>query len=338
MDKTEKRLCFYCSLLIAITLNSTKLLALRENGIMAHYWHFNLYEFSFQLLYSFCFTCLFLYGNVYYKLWLPVNRSKYLFYGVAYMAVIFAAMVIGGAIQRNFFSDKLQQQDLYWSGYFSRFMIGAALSGIVIKIMLLMRESREKTRENAQLKTAYLQAELELLKGQLDPHFLFNSLSSLSGIIREDPVLAQHYVGQLSKVFRHSLQRSGNNLVTVADELAIAKAYGELLTMRFEKAFQLDINISDEYLGAMIPHLSIQLLLENAAKHNIATLKKPLIVSIYVENGCLVVSNNLQELKIPENSPGIGLANLNGRCKILMGKEVDIVKSTGTFTVKLPLN
>src|SRR5271156_4263057 len=173
MDKTEKRLCLYCAMLLAITLNSTKLLSLRENGILAHYWHFNLYEFLFQLIYGFCFTYFFLYANIRLNLWAPAKRSNYFFYTTGYIAVILLAMLIGGVLQRNFFSDKAQQVNLYWGGYFSRFMIDGILSGIIIKILLLLREGREKTRENAELKSAYLEAELELLKGQLDPHFLF---------------------------------------------------------------------------------------------------------------------------------------------------------------------
>ena len=236
-------------------------------------------------------------------------------------------------------SYQLQDQlpGLFWGGYFSRFMLCGLLVGIVVKIILLIRESREKSRENEQLKSAYLEAELELLKGQLNPHFLFNSLSSLSGIIRENPAMAQHYVGQLSKVFRYSLERSGNSLVSVADELNMIKAYGQLLVMRFEKAFELDIAVDDTYLEAKIPHLSLQLLLENAAKHNMATLKKPLIVKVYRSGGCLVVSNNLQPLTLPESSTGIGLANLNQRFNILMGREIEITKTANEFLVKLPV-
>jgi len=338
MDKTERRLCLYCAMLIAIMLNSTKLLALRENGILAHYWHFNLSEFLFQLLYSFGFTYLFLYINVYYDLWSPSQRRRYVLNAFIYVAIILFGMLIGGTVQRNFFSDKLQRINLFWSGNFSRFAIDGILSGIVIKILLLLRESRQKGRENAELKSAYLEAELEVLKGQLNPHFLFNSLSSLSAIIREDPQLAQHYVGQLSKVFRYSLQRLGANLVSVESELNTAIAYGQLLTMRFEKAFQLAIQVDGQYMQAKMPHLSIQLLIENAAKHNQTTLKKPLVVSVYAEGEYLVVSNNLQEVKSKEEGSGIGLANLNNRFKILINSEIAIVKTDTDFAVKMPLS
>jgi len=336
MDKTEKRLCLYCALFIALILNSTKLLALRENGILAQYWHFDLAEFAFQMIYSFGFCYGFIYLNLRGNQWINGSKLKYFLTGLQYFGLLMLGMLLGGIIQRHI-SDKTQLKQLFWSGYFSRFITAGMLTAIVVKIVLLLREGRQKTRENEQLRSAYLEAELELLKGQLNPHFLFNSLSSLSGIIREDPALAQHYIGQLSKVFRYSLQQSRANLVTLGDELGMIHSYGELLTMRFEKAFKLQINIDKPWFKATIPHLSLQLLLENAAKHNIATLKKPLKVQLYISGGYIMFSNNLQQVSVPENSTGIGLSNLNERYKILMGREIEIIKTDADFIVKLPL-
>lgn len=336
MDKTEKRLCLYCALFIAIILNSTKLLALRENGILAQYWHFDLSEFIFQLLYSFGFCYWFIYLNLRNNQWVHGSRVKYFITGLQYFGLLVLGMLVGGIIQWQI-SGKTQLRQLFWSGYFSRFMAAGLLTAIVVKIILLMREGRRKTRENEQLRSAYLVAELELLKGQLNPHFLFNSLSSLSGIIRENPELAQHYVSQLSKVFRYSLQQSGDNLVTLGSELDMIRSYGELLTMRFEKAFKLEIKIDSPWFKTRIPHLSLQLLMENAAKHNIATLKKPLKVQLCISGGFIIFRNNLQEVNVPENSTGIGLANLNERYKILMGREISIIKTDTEFIVKLPL-
>jgi len=336
MDKTEKRIALYCALFIAIILNSNKLLALRENGIMAQYWHFDLYEFLFQILYCFGFCYLLIWINLKPGLWTQNSVLRNIFNGLKYTLFLIFGMLVGGIIQRRI-SDGFQLKGIFWGGYLSRFMGVGLLAGIVVKIILLIREGQQKSKENEQLKSAYLEAELELLKGQLNPHFLFNSLSSLSGIIRENAQLAQHYVGQLSKVFRYSLQQSGANLVTVGDEIAMITSYGELLTMRLEKGFKMEINIDQSFLKAQIPHLSLQLLLENAAKHNIATLKKPLKVNVFISGGYLTVRNNLQEMPTPESSTGIGLANLNERYKILMGREIEIIKSDDYFTVKLPL-
>ena len=217
MDKTEKRISLYCALFIAIILNSSKLLALREGGIMAQYWHFDLAEFIFQMVYSFCFCYMLIVINLKPGVWANKSVGKYVVICLQFFGILVLGMFIGGIFQRHFLSDQTQLKQIFWGGYFSRFAAAGLLIGIVIKIILLIREGRQKGKENEQLKSAYLEAELELLKGQLNPHFLFNCLSSLSGIIREDAQLAQHYVSQLSKVFRYSLQQSGADLVTVSE-------------------------------------------------------------------------------------------------------------------------
>ncbi len=111
-----------------------------------------------------------------------------------------------------------------------------------------MREGKRGETENESLKKAYMAAELELLKEQMNPHFLFNSLSSLSGVIREDPALAQKYVRELSNVFRYALAHSKDNLVTVGDELIMLRSFSQLISMRLEGAFRLDINITEPFL------------------------------------------------------------------------------------------
>ena len=339
MDKTEKRICWYSSLLIALLMSGPRFLALRENGIVARYWHFNFAELLFQVCFMLGYCYLMFNLNLKPGGTFSVYRDKkqYFLYVLYNVLLMLGCCLIGGIIQRHLFTDE-QLRGLYWSGYFTRSLLSALLTGIIIKIILLIRESKIKEQENAQLKTAYLEAELELLKEQLNPHFLFNSLSSLSGIIREDPAKAQHFIGHLSKIFRYALTQSGTHLVTLEEELAMIKSYGELLTMRFEKAFQLDLTISDIHQGLRLPHLSLQPLLENAAKHNSATLAKPLTVKISMEDNWLVVSNNLQQIARPENSTGIGLANLNSRFRILMHREIEIVKTADCFSVKLPLS
>lgn len=338
MDKTEKRISLYSSLLIGLLMCSPKFLALRGQGIIAHFWHFNLAELILQAALNVGVCYLLFYLNLRNtNAGLVIMQGKkqaewYLFNVV----VVIVSCLLCGIIQRQLFmSDQLKA--VYWSGYLSRFFLSAAFDGILIKIILLMRESKQKDKENNQLKTAYLEAELELLKEQLNPHFLFNSLSSLSGVVREDPEMAQHFINHLSKIFRYALVRQHDHLVTIAEELTMIKSYGQLLKMRFEKAFRLETDVEKQYLDYTIPHLTLQPLLENAAKHNSASITKPLKVYIYIEEDYLVVKNNLQKIAEPENSTGIGLANLNSRFRILMHKEIEIKKNKESFIVKLPL-
>ncbi|PWK69966.1 histidine kinase [Mucilaginibacter oryzae] len=338
MDNTEKRICLYSSLLIGLMVNSGKLLALRENGIVAHYWKFNLAEWCFQAFYNAAFCCLIFYLNIKPGGYLSVYRDqkRYWAYLFCNALVALVSLVTGLIIQRAWFGYDGVPGGLA-AGYFTRFGISCILIVILIRIVFLLRQTRQKDLENARLKTAYMASELELLKEQMNPHFLFNSLSSLSAIIAEDPAMAQKYLKELSNVFRYALVRTKVNLVTVANELTMLRSFAQPVTMRLEKAFRLNINVDSAYLSYQLPHLSLQPLLENAVKHNAATLNDPLVVNIYVFNGLLVVSNNLQPISSPENSTGIGLANLNERFKIMTGREIEIIKTADDFIVKLPL-
>ncbi len=201
--------------------------------------------------------------------------------------------------------------------------------------MLLIREAGKHERENELLKNSYMKAELEILKDQMNPHFLFNSLSSLSAVVRESPALAQRYIMHLSRVFRYALERPENNLVTLGDELRMVDSFGQLLKMRFEDSFRLEVNVDSRFLNYRLPHLSLQPVLENAAKHNAATLECPLVVRILVEDDWIIVINNLNPMEAESN--GTGLLNLSERFRILMRQEIIIEKQADVFLVKLPL-
>src|ERR1700744_2789670 len=132
MDKTEKRLCLYCALFIAIILNSTKLLALRENGILAQYWHFDLAEFIFQMVYSFGFCYLFIYLNLKPGLWTHGSTQRYILTALKYFGLLLLGMLVGGITQRAI-SDHTQLRGLFWSGYLSRFIAKGIVGPIVGK-------------------------------------------------------------------------------------------------------------------------------------------------------------------------------------------------------------
>lgn len=338
MDKNERRICGYSSLLIALMVNSPKLLALRENGLMAQYWHFNPFELLFQFAFN-LFFCGLLFGvNLRRGKWLSSYREKekYFFYTISNFLVFCALFIIGTVLQRLFFPDR-QLPRLMFSGAFFRLGLSAILTAIIIKIILLMRNSSSIAAENQQLKNTYLASELQLLKEQMNPHFLFNSLSSLSAVVRENPQQAQRYIRDMSAVFRYALVGSHTDLVTLADELAMLRSFAKLISMRLEDAFELKINIADAYLPIKIPHLSLQPLLENAVKHNAATPERPLLVAIEAKGDQLIFSSSLWEIPTPEESNGMGLANLNERFRIMLHHEIEISCSDTHFIVKLPL-
>ncbi|WP_282050145.1 2TM domain-containing protein [Maribacter aquivivus] len=180
-------------------------------------------------------------------------------------------------------------------------------------------------------------AKFDALKNQLDPHFLFNSLNVLTSLIEEDPMQAQKFTTSLSKVYRYVLEQKSKNLISVDEELKFARTYVRLLKMRFEDSIIFEI--PDEALNpeAKIVPLSLQLLLENAVKHNVVTSSKPLHIRIYEENDYLYVVNNLQEKQVVKKSSGVGLQNIRQRYAILTKKEMQIFKTDKEFKVRLPM-
>ncbi|CAG4997340.1 hypothetical protein DYBT9275_01749 [Dyadobacter sp. CECT 9275] len=338
MDKNERRICGYSSLLIALMVNAPKLLALRENGLMARYWQFNPFELLFQFAFTLFFCGLLFSVNLRRNRGLSLYREskQHVRYVVSNFLVFCVLLILGTVLQRLLFPDR-QLPRLIFSGAFFRLGLSALLTGIIIKIILLIRDAGSIAAENQQLKNAYLASELQLLKEQMNPHLLFNSLSSLSAVVGENPQQAQKYIRDMSAVFRYALAGSHQDLVTLSDELTMLRSFAKLISMRLEDAFELKIDMADTYLPIKIPHLSLQPLLENAVKHNAATPERPLRVTIVVQDDQLIFSNSLWEMPTPEASHGMGLANLNERFRILLHREIDISRSDTHFIVKLPL-
>lgn len=180
-------------------------------------------------------------------------------------------------------------------------------------------------------------ARFDALKNQLDPHFLFNSLNVLTSLIEEDPKAAQKFTTSLSKVYRYVLEQKNKDLVTVDEELDFARTYVRLLKMRFEDSLDFEIPEKSSNPEAKIIPLSLQLLLENAVKHNVVTSSRPLRLRVHEENGMLVIKNNIQEKSVVRKSSGVGLQNIKSRFSILTDREVQINDANKEFSVKLPM-
>jgi LytS/YehU family sensor histidine kinase len=197
---------------------------------------------------------------------------------------------------------------------------------------------KEKIKETERLRSENIQSQFEVLKNQVNPHFLFNSLNTLITIIPENPPLAVQFAEKLSSVYRYILQNKDKELVSLQTELDFAKAYIFMLKIRFGENFQVNIQIPDKYLQNAIPPLTLQMLIENAIKHNIVSTEKPLILEMYVEKGdVLLVRNNFQKKKVGEQSTHLGLANIKNRYKYLTDKHVDVIATQVIFEVALPL-
>jgi len=200
-----------------------------------------------------------------------------------------------------------------------------------------MHQLRDSVEETEKLKRENLSAQLNALRTQVNPHFLFNNLNTLSSLIPENPKHAVDFVQQLSKVYRHILEVKDEKSISLKDELEVLNAYTFLLKTRFDKNLNVNINIPVEKLQKRIVPLSLQILMENAIKHNIVSSDKPLHIDVFTENGSLVISNNLQIKNQVNESTGIGLDNIRNRYKLLSDAPVKVTANDTNFTVSIPL-
>lgn len=194
---------------------------------------------------------------------------------------------------------------------------------------------KEIVKESTKAETAT--AKFESLKNQLDPHFLFNSLNVLTGLIEENPENAIDFTTSLSKIYRYVLEQKDKEVVPIQEELIFAKTYINLLKLRFENSidFELDQSLIND--GEFIVPLSLQILLENTIKHNIVSEQKPLKIKIYKQDNNLIVENTLQPKDSIKDSTGIGLKNIISRYQLISNREVNIEKNQEVFQVQLPI-
>ncbi|MBL0012221.1 MAG: histidine kinase [Flavobacterium sp.] len=180
-------------------------------------------------------------------------------------------------------------------------------------------------------------AQFESLKNQIDPHFLFNSLNVLSSLIEENPENAQRFTTSLSKIYRYVLEQKDKELVPLEEELAFAKTYMNLLKMRFENSISYELPENYDFPEAKVVPLSLQLLLENTIKHNVASEQKPLHIKIYLEDNYLIVENNLQKKEVLQDRRGVGIQNIVDRYAIISERKVLIEEGIEFFKIKIPI-
>lgn len=190
--------------------------------------------------------------------------------------------------------------------------------------------------ENSQLKINRLQKELAQLKNQLNPHFLFNALSSLKSLMRADPQIAESYLMKLSEFLRVSIGQT-NDVVSLQDELFLCNDYIDLQKMRFQDGLIYETEIDPNSLHNRIPFFALQSLIENSLKHNVVSLMNPLTIRVEVKGSNLTIINNIQALLTEEASSKTGLQNLNERMKIQTGQPIVIDKNQHYFKVQLTL-
>ncbi|MBN8856089.1 MAG: hypothetical protein BGO55_16505 [Sphingobacteriales bacterium 50-39] len=207
----------------------------------------------------------------------------------------------------------------------------------IYESIYFMSELRKSVEETEMLKRESLRAQLEALKTQVNPHFLFNNLNTLSAVIPDNPGQAIEFVQQLSRVYRHILEVKNEQSILLKEELEVLQAYAFLLKTRFGDNLDINITVAVEELEQKIVPLSLQILMENAIKHNIVSSAKPLRIDVFTEEGRLIVSNTLQKKNQAFESTGIGLENIRNRYLLLGSKPIEVEEGPSCFTVSIPL-
>lgn len=200
-----------------------------------------------------------------------------------------------------------------------------------------MMEASELQLKAAKLNEIAMQAQLQSLKLQLDPHFLFNNFSTLSALIEDDPALAASFLEKLSKVYRYMITNLNSDVISLSEELKFIEAYRFLIKIRHAENVDIHINISAANQSKEIPPITLQLLIENAIKHNIASPLQPLYILITDEGNEIVVRNNIQLIANELPSTKMGLENIKKRYELLFGQSVTVKDTGGQFEVRLPL-
>lgn len=202
----------------------------------------------------------------------------------------------------------------------------------------LAHQLRLSQLEKEQLVKENISSQLEGLRNQVNPHFLFNSLNTLSSIISEDQEKAIRFVSKMSKVYRYILEIKDKKVVSLREEFDFLESYTFLLKERFGENIQISINIPEAQMDNYIVPLSLQILFENAIKHNVISKMHPLVLEVYVnEEQKLVVKNNFQKKNVIETSTKVGLQNIKNRYRFFTDTPVEIISTLQHFIVMLPL-
>ncbi len=234
-----------------------------------------------------------------------------------------------------------------WLGSSVEITLGVILQNIFVSFSLallfiafnegafLFSKWKQSLVEQERLREENLIAKVESLKKQLDPHFLFNSLSVLSGVVYKDPILADNFITKLAQVYRYVLEHNESQKVSLKREIAFVEAYCFLLNVRFLNKVLLKVNLPEQEFYVL--PMSIQLLVENAVKHNRISETQPLELEIYITDTTLWIENNIQAKIAEEGSTGIGLKNLEARYKYVTDKSIIVETDRDVFKVGLPL-
>ncbi len=250
--------------------------------------------------------------------------------GLFFILIFFFYFLKGSYEFDNFFTAL---QHLEMKQFFTSTLVGFTL-GTLFFFYVQWDEALKREQKLTQEKLIF---QYETLKKQVNPHFLFNSLNTLSSLVRGNPELSEKFIQKLSAIYRFVLDNEEKELVPVASEMKFVKDFFYLQKIRDEEKIELKIEVNNKQEMQIVP-VSLQLLVENALKHNSATRSQPLLIIVHDEGlDKIVVRNNLQKKTQLNESSKIGLKNLNERCRLILNREIEVQETPDEFVVKVPV-
>ncbi len=265
----------------------------------------------------------------------PIQKILILLFSIAFYTIPVSVLLLVGWY--NLFAEGLVNWNVVWN---STLIILVAVVFIthVYETVFLVKETESEMIRNEQLERTKAEAELEALKNQIDPHFIFNSLNTLSHLIEAKPGKAKLFNDNMADVYRYILQNKARGLVLLKEEMNFLENYFSLLKIRFENAVGLNIAVDEtEMEHCLVPPISLQILVENAIKHNEFSETQPLCISIRLSNEELIIHNPVRKKNLRKPSSKIGLQNLKERYRLTTNKEIIIKEEEKDFTVILPI-
>lgn len=331
--KEETRIALFSIAAVYILFNVVKVLFFPEQTVL---WHIVTSLVGLAILFVFGYIVKGI--DLYLDRIFPFERNPFkrllLQFGIT-LAAVLILRAVGAIIAIDVMHIQVSRE--LW-------VVGFALNIFMVMTVILsifgyhffIRWKEEKVNA-VELEKEKAQVQYDNLKNQLNPHFLFNSLSSLNSLIFENPQLASDFLQQLSKVYRYVLENKEKNLVSLDTEVDFVNHYAQLLKTRFDGGVEVEYHIDERVKEMKIVPVTLQVLYENAVKHNITTKSSPLLIEVYNEDDMLVVKNKLQLKHQIETSNRQGLENLKNLYAYMTGKQVEVDKTEKSFAIKIPL-
>lgn len=270
-------------------------------------------------------------------LYAPVSKIFARIATVCFVSALYGACVGGLSA---FTWIQVSREDFSWLGI-ARFiavcMAAVVIFTLVYEILFLSKERELDHKIVDQLDRERSQAELQALNNEMDPHFIFNSLNTLNYLIVHDPRQAHLFNNKLAQVYKYFLINKNRELISLREEMEFIESYFFLLQIRHDNKLQMHVELGEDAAMAKLPPCAVQVLIENAIKHNEFTDSNPLHIRIITNGQYIKVTNNAKPKPYSVNSTGIGLKNLSSRYRIISRKNIEIEKNREHFTVKLPL-